>query len=112
MNSTARPEFITIKKNREIKALLEGGKKIHTKYGIFFLSRETSLAAISYAVLIKKSVGNAVWRNYCKRIVRTYIRNNVQKFSQFRKFIFLYNFNGKIRYSDLIQEFNKRLETR
>jgi len=111
MSLSARPEFHSIKKNLEIKSLLESGKKIHTRYGIFFLARDVHSTGISFAVLIKKSVGKAVWRNYCKRIVRSYIRNHSQKFLVFRRFIFLYNFHGKVSYNDLSQEFNKRLNT-
>jgi ribonuclease P protein component len=111
MSISARPEIISIKKNTEIKSLLDKGKKIYTKYGIFFLSREESALPISFAVLIKKSVGNAVWRNYCKRIIRVYIRHHFSKFLVFRKIVFLYNFQGKVNYADLTREFTKRLET-
>jgi ribonuclease P protein component len=111
MNISVRPKIISIKKNSEIRSLLEKGKKIYTKYGIFFLSREESASVIAFAVLIKKSVGNAVLRNYCKRIVRVYIRSYFQKFLVFRKIVFLYNFQGKVSFDDLTQEFNNKLES-
>ena len=80
MNSHAHPKFDVIKKNSEIKELLSQGKKIHTKYGVFFLNDKSNESRLRFAVLIKKSVGNAVWRNYCKRIVRSYIRNRIDIF--------------------------------
>jgi ribonuclease P protein component len=110
MSIHVRPKVVTLKKNTEIKDLLDNGKKIYTKYGIFFLSQEKSLSVFSFAVLIKKSVGNAVWRNYCKRIVRVYIREHISKFLVFKRIVFLYNFQGKVKFDELTQEFDKRLK--
>lgn len=109
MNSHAHPKIEVIKKNSEIKELLSQGKKVHTKYGIFFLGNNKNADHIRFAVLIKKSVGNAVNRNYCKRIVRVYIRNRIKKFFNNSKVIFVYTFKGKINYQNLKEEFDKKL---
>jgi len=111
MNSHDQHKIVTIKKNTEIRAILSTGKKIYTQYGTFFLGYEKTDNRIKFAVLIKKSVGNAVWRNYCKRIIRTYIRKNVDRLPENIQIIFLYTFDGKINYSRLEKEFYKKLTT-
>jgi ribonuclease P protein component len=98
-----------IKNNTEIKGILSTGKKIYTKYGIFFLGKNRIDDRINFAVLIKKSVGKAVWRNYCKRIVRAYIRNRTENFIDNRKIIFVYTYDGKVSYKFLEKEFDKKL---
>jgi len=109
MNLFAQHKIITIKKNSEIKELLSTGKKIYTKYGTFFLGNKRKDDQINFAVLIKKSVGKAVWRNYCKRIIRAYIRNRIDNFLENRQVIFLYTYGGKINYKLLEKEFDKKL---
>ena len=109
MNSSALPEIVSIKKNTEIKILLANAKKIHTRYGLFFLSEESFSNQIGFAVLIKKSVGNAVRRNYYKRIVRSYFRNNLKLFANYGKVLFLFNYEGKTTFQELAKEFDNRL---
>ena len=109
MNLFAQHKIVTIKKNTEIKELLSTGKKINTKYGVFFLGNKRKDERIKFAVLIKKSVGKAVWRNYCKRIIRAYIRNRIDNFLENRQVIFLYTYDGKINYKLLEEEFDKKL---
>ena len=110
MSLSVRPKIVTIKNKTELRNILDNGKKIYTKYGIFFLNQTQPAPVISFAVLIKKSVGNAVWRNYCKRIVRVYLRDHFSKFLVFKKIVFLYNFQGKVNHDELTREFDKRLK--
>lgn len=109
MNLFAQHKIVTIKKETEIKELLSNGKKINTKYGIFFLGNKRKDDRINFAVLIKKSVGKAVWRNYCKRIIRAYIRNRTDNFLENRQVIFLYTYDSRINYKLLEEEFDKKL---
>jgi len=111
MNLRDQHKVITIKKNSEIKEILSNGTKIYTKYGIFFIGHKKTDNLINFAVLIKKSVGKAVWRNYCKRIVRAYVKNNIDIFPDKRQIIFLYTHEGKIEYKILEEEFDKKLAT-
>ena len=62
-----------------------------------------------YSVLIKKNVGNAVKRNYYKRIVREFIRKNINKFGTYKKIVFLYNYKGNINFRKLEKEFKKKI---
>ena len=109
MNSHARHNIIIIKKNSEIREILAHGKKISTKYGVFFINDKSRDRNLRFAVLIRKSVGNAVWRNYCKRIVRSYMRNRFTHFMNKGEVIFVYNFEGKVQYRLLEEEFDKKL---
>jgi ribonuclease P protein component len=108
MNLYARRNFLSIKSDLIIKDILKNGDKKYTRFGIFFLAKKKSTQTY-YAILIKKNVGNAVKRNYCKRIVREYIRNNISKFGQYNFIIFLYNNRGEIKYNDLKSEFDRKL---
>ena len=111
MNSRDQHKIVTIKKNTEITSILSTGKKIYTQYGIFFLGQNKTDNRINFAVLIKKSVGNAVWRNYCKRIIRTCIRKNIDQLPKNIQIIFIYTYDGKINYQLLEEEFDKKLAT-
>ena len=102
-------KIVAIKKNIDIRAILSSGEKIYTKFGIFFLSHKLSINRMNFAVLVKNNVGNAVYRNYCKRVIRTYIRKNIDQFPQNLQIIFLYTYQGKINYHLLEEEFYKKL---
>lgn len=110
MNLSDPHKIVIIKKNTEIKKILATGKRIQTKYGIFFIQLNNTEDRMNFAVLIKKSVGNAVWRNYCKRIVRTYIRSKNNLFPKKCKCLFLYTYEDKINYHLLEEEFDKKLK--
>ena len=98
----------SIKKNNDIKNLMLEGDKIFTKYGIFFLNRDIKNNTFEFAVLIKKSVGKAVWRNYCKRLVREYMRAHIQIFTRYNNILFIYNYKGKIVGIEIIS-FSKKV---
>jgi len=106
MNSSDPHKVKSIKKSNEIKELLNSGHKVYTKNGIFFLAKSEEKNC-SIAVLIKKSVGNAVRRNYCKRIVREYIKNRMVKSCEYNKILFLFTAKNIIKYNDLIKDFDK-----
>ena len=80
-----------------------------SKYGVFFIGHNDIPVQVRVAVLIKKSVGNAVVRNYCKRIVRAYIRNRIDTFFENGQVIFVYTYTGKTKYNLLEEEFDKKL---
>jgi ribonuclease P protein component len=109
MSSSVRHKPHTIKRDAEIKDILSGGKRISTRYGVFFYKTENQKTSFRYAVLVKKNVGNAVRRNYCKRIVREYIRKRVEKLKIYSNVIFLFIYQGTVSYNDLQEEFDKWL---
>ena len=110
MSLSAQHNIVSIKKDDEIKKILANGKKIYTKYGIFFLAESPKIDPPGFAILIKKNVGNAVFRNYCKRLVREYTRKRLDIFSKYSRILFLYNFRGDVAFDLMSDEFNRRLE--
>ena len=74
------------------------------------MDSDNSQNQIQYAVLIKKNVGSAVKRNYCKRIVREFIRINKDKFGINNKIVFLFTYKGKVNYWYLNQELSEKME--
>lgn len=112
MNISVRHNIFSLKRKNDIEKLLANGLKKHTRYGVFFfdLDQKIKNGPVEFAVLIKKNVGKAIWRNYCKRIVREYVRKHNAFFKNFQKVIFLYNYEGKINYNLLEKELNEQLK--
>lgn len=110
MNLSALLKILPIKKDTDIKELMSKSEKIYTKYGLFFLNRDVKIDQFGFAVLIKKRVGKAVWRNYCKRLIREYMRAHIHIFSRYNRILFLYNYEGAVDYKGLTEEFDNRLQ--
>lgn len=109
MNSSAPPEIKKIKNRQDIKKILENGRKVFTSVGVFFLIENKEDPCFHFAVLIKKSIGNAVKRNYYKRIFRSFVKNNISVFKQYNFVVFLFNKSVKTDYNDLSVELTNRL---
>jgi ribonuclease P protein component len=63
-----------------------------------------------YAVLVKKNIGNAAKRNYCKRIAREYIRKNIHTLKKYNRIIFLINNAGDLSYNSLQEAIHHKLK--
>lgn len=109
MNLSALPELRSLKSKKNIKNILDNGKKRYTRFGIFFLDKSETEYTY-FAVLIKKSVGKAVKRNYCKRIVREYMRKNLSLFKNYNQIIFLFNSHQDTSFEELKKEFDIKLK--
>ncbi|MCB0282757.1 MAG: ribonuclease P protein component, partial [Calditrichaeota bacterium] len=84
------------------------GKKRSTSFGpVFFYSDSGS--DIKIAILIKKSIGKAYYRNYIKRIIRFYIRTDFTLLEKYNRVIFLYKNTENITYKNLKNEYLKKL---
>ena len=103
MSLSAQHKIKSIKSQNEIKQLLSSGKKIYTKFGIFFLGKSENPEK-QVGVLVKKAVGIAVKRNYYKRVLREYIRTNLNNFSEYNKIIFVINKKIDIPFKQLKKE--------
>jgi ribonuclease P protein component len=103
------PNIISIKNKKEITQLLETGEKRDTRFGIFFLAKNEKPEK-QIAVLVKRSIGNAVKRNYFKRLVREYIRINLNKFSDYNKIIFVINKKIDVTFAQLKLEFDQKIQ--
>ena len=101
MNLSKQPKIKSLKNRNEIKDLLANGRKVFNKYGIIFIKQDSSLKNNMSAVLIKKKCGNAVKRNYIKRIVRNFIREHSEQVGKYNRTLFLYLFKGSVNYEDM-----------
>jgi ribonuclease P protein component len=111
MNISSLHNIKTLRKRNEIKAVLDYGKKISTKYGLIFLYNDGEHLDKKAAVLLKKSVGSAVKRNYIKRILRSIIRNHHNIiFNDCNRVVFIYNYNGDSAFSLIEEEYLNKLK--
>ncbi len=102
-------KLVSIKSDKEIRQLLESGEKRYTRFGIFFLAKNDK-PEMQFAVLVKKSIGIAVKRNYYKRLVREYVKNNLNNFSNYNEIIFLINRKIDVPFAKLKIEFDQKLQ--
>ncbi len=95
------PNIISLKNKKEIQDLLASGRKVYTKYGIIFLKNLPEATDKRIAILVKKKCGNAVKRNYIKRLLRYFIRKQALLISKNNRVAFLYLYNGKAEYKKI-----------
>lgn len=108
MNISKRLNITTITNSKEIKKTLDESKKIYFKYGIVFLNKDSDVKEkMRFAVLVKKSCGNAVRRNYIKRIARNFVVRNITLFKPYNRVIFLFLSKKPFTYNDLKEELLK-----
>ena len=109
MNLSKTPRIASLKNKEEIRDIFSSSEKIRTKYGIIFLKRDTSDKILA-GILIKKNTGNAVQRNYSKRIIRYFIRAHAQELETYSRIVFLYLYKGKTTYAKLESSYLKALK--
>lgn len=101
MNISKALNIVSLTKKDEIRHILIKGQKIYTKFGLLFLYKNNNDILSKIGILIKKKSGNAVKRNYIKRIIRQFVCKEYNIISHYNIIIFLYNYKGKISYKDL-----------
>ncbi len=108
MNISKQLNYISLNSKKEIAKVFKNGKKVKSEIGPVYLFNESKSRNIKFAVLIKRDVGKACYRNYIKRIIRFYIRTNETLFENFNRVVFLYNYTKKkIDYSVLKNNYDK-----
>ncbi len=108
MNISKRLNIKTITNSKEIKNTLDKSKKIYFTYGIVFLDKDSDVKEkLKFAVLVKKNCGNAVRRNYIKRIARNFVVRNITLFSPYNRVIFLFLSKMPFTYKNLKEELFK-----
>ncbi len=110
MNISRTLNIAALGKKDEIKNLLNLSKKIYTKFGLIFLFKTNEDECTRAAILVKKSCGTAVQRNYIKRIIRHFLREHYFMFSKYNRIVFLYRFKGKVNFNLLKNDFIKSLK--
>ena len=106
MNISSRHNIVSLKKKEEIDHVFRKGKKYHTRYGPVFMYKSSDRDHCTrVAILLKKSVGSAVQRNYIKRIIRNFVARNFQIIKGSNRLIFLYNSREPVSYARLEKEY-------
>ncbi len=109
MNLSKTHNIRSLKRKNEIKDLLTNGKKVFTKYGLIFYQDQSAAEYNAIAILIKKKCGNAVKRNYIKRIIRSFIREYANELTAYNRMVFLYTYLGTVNYSDIKEHYLKAI---
>ena len=112
MNILTARKIITIKRKDEINLVLQRGKKIYFKFGLIFLYKDRHSTDKQAAVLVKRSIGNAVKRNRVKRLVRQFFRNHYQLFDIYNRIIVLINKKADLNYQQLEENLIPMLKKR
>ncbi|MCD6449055.1 MAG: ribonuclease P protein component [Thermotogaceae bacterium] len=97
-----RDERLRLRK--DFKNVFKNGKSVYNEYfRIVYVKNELGLTRI--AVLVKKKIGKAVYRNRIKRLVKEFFRNNKRLFPESSDIVFLARggFKGKesVNYKDV-----------
>ena len=77
MNSFPKAE--RLRKRAEFLALSRSGRKVHTRYFIILVGKE-SRSVTRFGVTVSRKVGNAVERNRIKRLLREFYRQHKHLF--------------------------------
>jgi ribonuclease P protein component len=109
MNLSKTHNIRSLKSKNEIKDLLANGEKVFTKYGLIFYQNQPATDYNAIAILIKKRCGNAVKRNYIKRIIRSFIREYAEELTAYNRMVFLYTYLGTVTYLDLKERYLKAI---
>ena len=72
----------SLKKNFEIEKLVKKRMSVGNKYFAIYYQKNQSCLQI--AISVSKKNGNAVERNYQKRVIREIMRNNLEKLDGYR----------------------------
>lgn len=93
MASETLPKKIIIHRRDEIERLFQSGRKISGQF-VYFLYlpiEETKLVPMQIGFMCGKKIGNAVTRNYYKRLLREVFRKNKSFFKGFQTLIIAQN---------------------
>jgi ribonuclease P protein component len=104
MNTPARP-----KGAKPANSSCPEEKKIRTKYGFLNLADNSRHSEFKIRIIIRKGAGNAVCRNYIKRIIRKYLRDNRSKLQRFNDCTFYYQSKTPIDYIDIKKEIDNKI---
>ncbi len=101
MNISKTRNIVTLSNKDEIQNIMKLGQKVYTKFGLIFLYQDYKNSLQKIGILVNKKSGNAVKRNYIKRIIRQFVRDEYHLLSHYTKIIFLYNHQNGISYNKL-----------
>ena len=103
----------SLKKNHDIKELLQKKQSVGNKYYVIYydyIERKTPLIALS----VSRKVGNAVERNYEKRVVREIIRPLLETIENYKMLIVIKDKSKELSYIEKEENINyliKKMKT-
>jgi ribonuclease P protein component len=109
MNLSKRLNYYSLADKDEISVILKYGTKKVTRFGPVFFYYAKKNKTTKIAILVKKAIGKAHYRNYIKRIIRYYIRTDFTLLDKYNRVIFLYRYSEKIKFKQLKDEYDKKL---
>ncbi len=110
MNLSKQLKISSLSNKNEISVILKNGIKITTRFGPVYFYSVKNDTNNKIAILIKKKIGNACYRNYIKRIIRFYMRSEITLLRKYNRVIFLYRYLRPIKYDILKTEYNNKLK--
>ncbi|MBD3223233.1 MAG: ribonuclease P protein component [Caldithrix sp.] len=113
MNISSQDKIVTLKSRHQINNVLKRGFKISTQFGPIFFpkgKKNDDSKVCKIAILLSKKVGNAVHRNYVKRIFKEYIRKHPATFKKYGRAVLIYNFKGSVNFHAMEKELNGKLK--
>lgn len=81
-------EELRIKDSKEFNDIINNGRKIKNNYFSIYY-KDKKMQNSRFGITLAKKFGNAVKRNYYKRIMREIIRNNLNIFSNLSDYIII-----------------------
>ena len=86
-----KSKIVSLSKNDEFKEILKG-KKISNPYSIIFFKKLSykNNKMLNAAIVTKKKIGNAVFRNRVKRRMRSILRDAVKKINMNLNYSYLF----------------------
>lgn len=77
----------TIKKTKDFNDIYNKSKKIHTKYTVIFIKKNKTNQ--SFGFVASKKTGNAVQRNRIKRLLKEFVKSNINYLKKDNDYIFV-----------------------
>lgn len=121
-NNSTYPKKDRIRSRKEFQELYKTGKKFSTRYYLIFYKSTSDSSGLPHkgmrlGISIPGRLGNAVFRNYQKRVLRGYFRKEVKKMSVPRTMLFVLRQRPESREALLedlgkVTEWLKRSESR
>lgn len=96
-----------IKRNEEIGEIVKLKQRVYSDNLIIYYRKTDS--NLRLAISVSKKYGDAVERNYAKRLIREASRMVIHKYSNLDLIIVVRNDLRKVDFQELIQEMNKSL---
>ena len=112
MNLSKQLKICSLANKNEFSVIFSDGKRLNTMFGPVYFYNVEKDSNNKIAILIKKNIGKAYYRNYIKRIIRFYIRSEITLLDKYNRVIFLYRYLRPIKYYQLKNEYNFKIKNK